>query len=379
MLKLRRPKLIFFVTVDWFFCSHFLGRAIAAREAGYEVLVLTSVNRHGDIIRSAGLRIVPLQISRRSLNPICALLTLLRIVDVYRNERPDLVHHVALKPIFLGGLAARIAGCHRVVNAVVGVGYAFTSMHLFARMLRPLLRSGLRLLLSPPGSRVVFENADDLKSFTDAGLVCLDNSVLIRGAGVDPNRYQLSKAAHGLPVVLLAARLLWDKGIGEFVEAARTLRHRGVNARFVVVGERDVENRACIDHITLESWKTEGVVEFWGFRSDIPQILAVASVACLPSYREGLPKSLLEAMASGLPCVTTDVPGCREAVRDGDNGLLVPAKNGLALADAIERLLCNPELARTMGKRGRERLELEFSAQHVNERTLLLYRDMVEK
>jgi len=374
-----RPKLVFLVTVDWFFCSHFLGRAIAAQQAGYEVIVLTRVERHGEVIRDAGLRLLPFKISRSSLNPMDALRALIHVVRVYRTEVPDIVHHVALKPILLGVLAARFVGVQRVVNAVVGGGYAFSSERPLARLLRPLVKTALKVLLNPQGSRVVFENKDDLESFSKTGLVRLADSVLIRGAGVDPGQFRPSVGAHDPPVVVLVARLLWDKGVGEFVEAARMLRQRDISARFVVVGDPDPENRACIDVATIDSWKVEGIVELWGFRSDMPQVLTEANIACLPSYREGLPKSLLEAMAAGLPCVSTDVPGCREAVRDGDNGLLVQAKNPSALADALELLIKSPELARKMGKRGRERLEQEFSAQQVNSATLALYREMLAK
>lgn len=378
-MTLARPRLIFFVAVDWFFCSHFLGRAIAARNAGYEVLVLTAVDRHGDIIRNAGLQLLPLPISRGSMNPFGALIAVLRIVRVYRREQPDLIHHVALKPILLGSLAARLAGCRRVINAVVGGGYAFTSQHFFARMLRPILQMGLRRLLNPRGGRVVFENGDDFDSFSEVGLLHWEDAVLIRGAGVDPSQFQLGGKIQDLPIVVLVSRLLWDKGIGEYVEAARLLQQQDVKARFIIVGDSDPENRACINPATLKAWKEEGAIELWGFRNDIPQILAEANIACLPSYREGLPKSLLEAMAAGLPCVTTDVPGCREAVRDGDNGLLVPARDSLALAEAIKCLLRNPDLAKKMGGRGRERVEQEFSAQHVNESTLALYREMLDQ
>lgn len=378
-MKPPQPKLIFFVTVDWFFCSHFLGRAVEAQRSGYEVMVITNVDRHGDIIREAGFSLVPLHISRSSLSPVGALRSLIQVVRIYREETPDIVHHVALKPILLGSLAARFVGLHRVVNAVVGGGYAFSSERHLARFLRPLVKAALKFLLNPFGSRVVFENGDDLGSFSREGLVRSADSVLIRGAGVDPSHFQLALGACQPPVVVLVARLLWDKGLGDFVDAARMLRQRGVAARFVIVGESDRENRACIDAATIDSWKVEGVVELWGFQSNMAEVLAGASVACLPSYREGLPKSLLEAMAAGLPCVTTDVPGCREAVRDGDNGLLVPAKNPSELADALERLIQNPELARRMGLRGRERLEQEFSAQQVNRATLELYREMLAK
>lgn len=377
-MRRSRPKLLFFVTVDWFFCSHFLGRAVAAQQAGYEVIVLTRVEQHGEIIRDAGFRLLPLKISRSSVNPLAALRAVIHVVRVYRAESPDIVHHVALKPILLGALAARLVGLHRVVNAVVGGGYAFSSGRLLARLIRPLVITGLKLLLNPQGSKVVFENKDDLESFSRIGLVRIPDSVLIPGAGVDPGQFRPSVGAHDPPVVVLVARLLWDKGVGEFVEAARMLRQRDVSARFVILGEPDPENRACIDAATIDYWKVKGIVELWGFRSDIPQVLAASSIACLPSYREGLPKSLLEAMAAGLPCVSTDVPGCREVVRDGDNGLLVPPKNPSALADALEILITSPELAIRMGKRGRERLEQEFSEQQVNSSTLALYREMLE-
>jgi len=373
----KPPKLLYFVTIDWFFCSHFIARAIAAREAGYEVVVVTHVERHADVITNAGLRLVPLQISRSSLNPIEAIAAVLQLRRIYAAECPDLIHHVALKPILLGGFAARLVGVHAVVNAIVGGGYAFTSRRLLARMLRPFVTLALRLLLNPGGSKVVFENSDDVSDFCNAGLVRPHDALLIRGAGVDPSGFTPRHDFEGPQLVMMVARLLWDKGIGEFVNAARLLHKRGVAARFVLVGDPDPENRACIDISTLNAWRAEGVVELWGFRSDIPEVLSEATVACLPSYREGLPKSLIEAMAAGLPCVTTDVPGCREAVRDGDNGFLVPAKDAQALAEAVERLISNPSLARRMGQRGRERLEQEFSMQQVNETTLITYQKML--
>jgi glycosyltransferase involved in cell wall biosynthesis len=371
------PKLVYFVTVDWFFCSHFIDRAVAAREAGYEVVVVTHVDRHRDLITNVGLRLLPLQVSRSSLNPLQAIAALLQLIRIYKIERPDLIHHVALKPILLGGLAARMVGIHAVVNAVVGGGYAFTSRRLLARLLRPLVTLALRLVLNPSGSKVVFENTDDASSFCGACLVRPADAVLIRGAGVDPSGFIPRQNFEGPQLVMLVARLLWDKGIGEFVDAARLLRERGVAARFVLVGDPDPDNRASIDASTLNAWRAEGTVELWGFRSDIPQVLSEATIACLPSYREGLPKSLLEAMAVGLPCVTTDVPGCREAVRDSDNGFLVPAQDAHALADALQRLIASPALARRMGRRGRARLEQEFSTQLVNESTLALYQTML--
>lgn len=372
-----RRKIIFFVSADWFFCSHFIERAITARLEGFDVLVLTNVNRHGNLILEAQLRLFHIPMRRRSLNPFAAAIALFRVLLVFYKEKPDLIHNVAIKPVLVGSLAARLLGCREVVNAVVGGGYAFTSMHLMVKIFRPVLVFFMRVLMNPLGSRVVFENRDDLLDFVQKRIVRLEDSVLIRGAGVDPRKFKAPEKLDGPPLVILAARLLWDKGIGEFVAAAKFLSQRGVKARFVIVGQRDIENRACIDTTTLDVWRNDGTVEFWGFREDVPQVLSQASIACLPSYREGLPKFLLESMAASLPCVTTDVPGCREAVRDGDNGFLVPVRNVVALAGALETLLLNPTLRREMGERGRLRIESEFSLRMVNEKTLSLYREML--
>ena len=370
-------KILFFASADWFFCSHFLERAISARRAGFDVLVITNVDQHSNKILEAQLRLFHIPMRRRSLNPFAAAITLLRVLFVLYKERPDLIHNIAIKPILIGSLASRIFGCREVVNAIIGGGYAFTSMDLIAKIIRPILVLSMRALLNPVGSRVVFENRDDLLEFVQKGIVRQEDSVLIRGAGVDPKKFKAPEGLDEPPIVILGARLLWDKGIGEFVSAAKFLRQRGVKARFVIVGQRDIDNRACIDATTLDTWGRDGSVEFWGFRDDMPQVLSQASIACLPSYREGLPKFLLESMAASLPCVTSDVPGCREAVRDGDNGYLVPARNAVALADALEILLLNPTLSKVMGERGRSRIETEFSARTVNEQTLSLYREML--
>lgn len=371
-------KILFFITEDWFFYSHFLDRALCAHEAGYEVLVLARAGLHVERIEDAGLRFIPLEINRRSINPLVALQTLVAVMTVYKSERPALVHHVALKPILIGSLAARLLGIRHVVNSIVGMGYAFTSDRWVVRLLRPLLTCALKLLLNPPASRVVFENGDDLRSFVATGLVSAEAAVLIRGAGVNPSDFPTAQVNAVAPVVVLVARMLWDKGIGEFVKAAKMLKQQGSSARFVLVGDVDPGNRAAISAAQLQEWHSEGTVEWWGFRQDIPEVLAQASIACLPSYREGLPKSLLEAMAAGLPCITTDVPGCREAVRHGDNGLLVRPRDPVALAIALDDLIKDSGKRSRMGLRGRQRVTLEFSTQRVSSQTLDLYSEMLD-
>ena len=354
-------------------------RAQAARQAGYEVLVLTALDKHLPTLEKAGFRTIHLTFDRRSLSLFKALRSVRELVRVFRRERPAIIHQVAIKPILLGSLAARLAGVKGVVNAVVGGGYLFTSPSTLMRIIRPFIGLALRLLVNPPGSRVIFENKDDLTAFVSAGQVRPEAAVLIRGAGVDVDLYPCRTARNSTtkPLVVLPARLLWDKGIGEFVSAARLLSSQGVLARFALVGGDDPGNRASIDATSLDQLREEGVVEVWGFRSDMPEVLASADIVCLPSYGEGLPKALLEAMAAGLPCVTTDVPGCREAVRHGENGLLVPPRDHMCLAEALNKLIQDPELRLLMGRRGRAMAASEFSTAIVCQQTLRVYQELL--
>lgn len=372
-----RPRLLFLITVDWFFTSHFLDRAIAAQRAGYEVLVVTHLHYEADRLRSAGLVPIPWQVHRRGLNPLTEFLAFRQLLRIYRQVRPDLVHQVALKPIVYGSLAARLSGLRRVLNAPVGMGFVFSSGSLLARALRPLLSFALRLLLNPPGSRVVFENSDDLAAAVASGLVRAPDTVLIRGAGVDVRRITMTPEPPGPPRVLLVARMLWDKGIGEFVDAARLLHSRGVDVDFLLVGGVDTDNRACINAQQLEAWQTEGVVTWLGHRRDVAELLARCHIVALPSYREGLPKSLLEALAAGRPIVTTNVPGCREVVVPGENGLLVPPRDAPALAAALSRLIREPALRQRFGAAGRRLAEQAFATELVEQATLALYADML--
>lgn len=371
------PTLLYLVTEDWFFCSHFIERAKAARAAGYDVVVVTRVAEHGDKIRAAGLRLVPFNHDRRGINPLAELARLWRLVAIYRRERPALAHHVALKPVLYGTLAAWLARVPAIVNAPVGMGYVFSSADRLARLLRPAVSTALRLLLNPRGSRVVFENGDDLRALCARGFVRARDAVLIRGAGIDLDEFRPQPEPAGEPVVLLTARMLRDKGVAEFAEAARILRDAGVAARFRLVGAQDWANRAAIPEAVLRGWVEEGLVEWLGHRSDIARQIADSHVMCLPSYREGLPKSLLEAAAAGRPIVTCDVPGCREIVRDGDNGLLVPPRDAVALAAALKTLIESPELRARLGARGRRRAEEEFSNGRVVGETLELYRQLM--
>jgi glycosyltransferase involved in cell wall biosynthesis/polysaccharide pyruvyl transferase WcaK-like protein len=372
-----RPRLAYFVTEDWYFCSHRLPLAIAAKEAGYDVFVITREASHGELIRSAGLRLVPVNLVRRSLNPFREAAFIRKLFVLYRDIRPDIVHHVAMKPVLYGTLSARLARVPAIVNALAGLGYLFSSDSRKVRLARPFLRSLLRLLLNARNVRLILQNPDDVAEFSRHSIGAEDQVSLISGSGVDISEYRPQPEPNGVPVVLLASRLLWDKGVAEFVDAARSLRKEGSTARFVLAGEPDEENPNAVSMADLQNWLSEGTVEWIGKRDDMPTVFAESHIVCLPSYREGLPKVLIEASACARPIVTTDAPGCREVVKHRLNGLLVPIRDSRALADAIAELLESRELRARMGRAGRERVEEKFELKIVIDSTLEVYRSMV--
>lgn len=370
-MKTGKLKILFFVTEDWFVCSHWLPLVAGAKNAGFEVVVVTRVNKHAEKIISQGARVVPINIWRRSSNLICEFKTILQLFSIYRQERPDIVHHVAMKPMLYGSLVSHLLHIPCVINWVAGMGWIFVSNYWWAKILKIAVLKIFGVLLHR--SSVVVENKDDQKVIFGVG-VGSDNVHLVRGAGVDTMLYRPSPEPEGVPVVVLPARMLWDKGVGEFVDAASLLKQRGVEARFVLVGEADPENPASVSEAQLLDWKNGGTVEWWGRHEDMPYVLAQSHIVCLPSFREGLPKSLLEAASCGRPIVATDVPGCREIVLDGDNGFLVEVRNSTALADAIQKLLFDKKLRQRMGLRGRELVEKEFSQEKIVSDVLMLYR-----
>ncbi len=372
------PKLLFLVTEDWYFCSHRLPLAMAARADGFEVVVATRVNQDRARITAAGLRLIPLTWSRRGFNPFTELGFIWELIQIYRREKPDVVHHVAIKPVLYGSLAAWFGSVPSVINALGGLGFIFSSRTRMARVLRPLTKTAFRMLLNVGRSLLIVQHSDDRRLLVENGMIERSRVRIIRGAGVDVNEFVRLPEPAGVPLVMLASRLLWDKGVGEFVEAARRLLQQGVRARFVIVGQGDPENPASIPDAQLKTWQESGFIEWWGKRSDMAQVLSSAHVVCLPTaYGEGVPKVLLEAAACGRPIVATDVPGCREIVRQGENGLLVPPRDLTALMEAIHRLIGAADVRREMGLRGRVIAETEFSADRVIQETLRLYWELL--
>ena len=371
------PKLLFVVNIPRFFLSHRLHLALAAQAAGYKTHVAASAAdpASAEKIRDAGLPFHPLPLSQHGLNPLQELGALLALLRLYRELKPDLIHHVSIKPILYGGIAARLAGSPRAIHALSGLGYVFVSRDIKARLLRVLCQPAFKIALAGANSRMIFQNRDDRRVFLQRGLIDEDRAVLIRGSGVDEKEFSPRESKRAdKPVVLFAGRLLWRKGIGDFVEVARRLRGQ---AHFRVAGYEEETSPLNVPASQLRAWADEGLIDWLGKRDDMPTVYADCDIVCLPStYGEGLPKVLIEAAACGRACIATDAPGCREIVQDGVNGLLVPPNDLDALTAAMQRLIQDESTRRDMGARGRQIVVEGFTRRQVNDETLALYRSL---
>ena len=369
-------KILFLTTEDSSFWSHRLALARAAKNEGAEVVIMTRSGKYHSRLEKEGFRIIPWKISRRSLNPIRELFSLMQVLKAYRLEQPDLVHHVAFKPIVYGGIAARLCGGISTVNTVTGLGPVFINSNPHMIFLRRLLTIVLKWVFRPVDCKVILQNGDDRDLLVKQRIAMRDKTVVIPGFGVDTDHFVPFPEPSGVPVVMLPARMLWEKGVGEFVAAASELRARGASVRMVLVGDPDPNNPGCINEAKLKEWVNSGDVEWWGQQENMPSVLCQSHVVCLPSYREGLPKVLLEASACGRAIVTTSTPGCSHAVRHGENGLLVPIKDSQSLAAAIFGLLGDKKLRTQMGARGRARAVHEFSDKLIARETLDVYQEL---
>jgi glycosyltransferase involved in cell wall biosynthesis len=371
-------KILLFANTDWYLYNFRLAQALALRERGDEVVLVSPDGPYGPRMRDLGIRWLPFPLARRSLNPIEGFKTVLRLLKLYRREKPDLVHQFTVKCVLFGSLTCHLLGIHPVVNSVTGLGYVFMEGGAARRWLRGFIKLSYWLVLK--NTWVIFQNPDDRSAFLESHLVDPKRVTLIRGSGVDIGVFSHHPEPPGIPLVILPARMLWDKGVGEFVTAARTLQAKGLRARFALIGDSDNENPASVPATQLRAWKYEGVIEWWGWKEKMQDVYAQAAIVCLPSYyREGVPKTLIEAAACGRPIVTSDTPGCREVVRHGENGLLVPARDAGALAKALMDLLQSPNTRSEMGSCGRIIAEKEFSMDLIISQTFAFYQSINNK
>ena len=330
-------KIILFANTDWYLFNYRLTLAETFKKQGHTIILVAPDGAFSSRIRQLGFDLHTIHLSRRGINPLEELNAIRELFRIFKQEKPDILHNFTIKCVLYGSLAAHFSSIKGVINAITGLGYIFTRNNLFTQIARPIVLSLYRWLLRR--TVVIFQNQADMDYFLSRKLIAERQGILIPSSGVDTNRFVPAPAKIEKDLVVLSARMLWDKGVAEFVDAARILNQSGVAARFVLVGDIDQGNPSSIPIDQLHAWEKEGVVAWWGWQDNIVDIYQRAQVICLPSYREGLAKSLIEAAACGCPLVATDIPGCREVVREGKNGFLVPLGDAASLALAVRKII----------------------------------------
>ena len=376
---MNKKKLLFIVNVDWFFLSHRLPIAIEAINQGYEVHIATTIANELDSLKKNGLIVHPINLHRSRTGLISVISEFKEILDIIRLIAPNIVHLVTIKPVLLGGIASRILNVPAVVYAVSGLGYVFLKKGVIAFIIRKIIIYLYQLAFRHKNKCVIFQNDSDQSMLSKLSLLSSNEVELINGSGVDLSVFTQQSFDSGVPVIILAARLLKDKGVKEFVEAAKLVNINNNRARFALVGEPDFDNPASIQRYELENWKNERIIELWGHREDMEKVIPLSTIVVLPSYREGFPKILIEAAACGRPVVTTDVPGCRDAIEKDITGIIVPVRDYIELAKKISFLLDNPTISRKMGNAGRLRAEEFFDINKVVEKHMKIYEDLLNR
>ncbi|MDV7339799.1 glycosyltransferase family 4 protein [Terasakiella sp. A23] len=362
-------KALIIVAEDWSFLSHRVPLAQALKDDGFDVQVACRIKDHEKTIKDMGFTPIALDLARETISPGSAVKTIATLARLYKANDPDVIVHSSLFLSFLGSLAGLISGYRRNVNLITGLGFVFISDSAKAKLVRFAVKFWFRLFARLKSIAVVVQNRDDQKIFQDLGFEEGTTLHVIRGSGVDDQTFTPA-ANEPVPQVTFVGRILWAKGVEELVEAARILKTRNALPKIVLVGEPDLGNPQSATQEDIDGWAKEGLVECWGRRSDIANIYQKSTIAILPSWREGLPKSLLEAAACGLPMITTDVPGCREIVTHNENGLLVPLKDANGLADAIETLVKDTDLRQKFGRAARKLVEDELNQKAIAQKTL---------
>lgn len=368
-------RILLVVNKDWYFLSHRLPLAVSLRDAGAQVTIAAGATGRETEIMRHGFQFRPLAFDRGGINPFRELRTIADLYRVIRIEKPDIVHNIAIKATLYGSIAARLAGVKAIINTVTGLGFLFTATTGFGAALRWLVSPFFRLACRAKKVHFIFFNDDDRDTFCQLGFTTEAASTVIPGSGVEIESCPPADPSREPPTIVMCARLLLDKGLRELVAAIRRLRSEGLTFRVIVAGERDSSNPRVVDAQELAGWIDEGLIEAPGFIKDTRSLLSNASIAVLPSYREGMPLFLLEALAAGLPIVTTDVPGCRATVEPGVNGEIVPARDAAALASALRRLITLPAIRLHYGMASRELAQRKFEIGIVNAQTGAFYLD----
>jgi glycosyltransferase involved in cell wall biosynthesis len=379
-------KILFIVNEAYFFMTHRIAVARALAETGAEVHVAVPADHVWapddfliDEIEKAGFRLHIIPLSRRGKNVFQDFGTFLAIRSLIREVKPDVVHLFTIKPVIYGGLAARISNVKSVISTITGLGHVFVTPGLMNFLIRMLVVLLYRGATGHGNSRVIVQNSGDAETLVSVGAVKSDKIRLVPGSGVDLANFPVSLEPDDVPLVILPSRLIWDKGVSEFAQAAQMIKERGIPCRFALVGDTRSSNPRAVPEKVIKEWVGSGFLEWWGRRTDMPEVFSQSAIVCLPTtYGEGVPKVLIEAAASARAIVATDIAGCREIVKQGENGLLVPPGDTSALIEALIELISSPERRSEMGRRGREIVSAGLTEDHVIASTLNIYREVTD-
>jgi glycosyltransferase involved in cell wall biosynthesis len=377
---MKSKKLLIVVNEAWFFNSHRLSFALYAKQNGYDVHIAANGDEISELrIIESGLKFHNIPFKRSSTNIFVELFTLLKLIRLYINIKPVIVHHVTIKPIVYGSIAARLSSIPFVVNAISGLGFVFINTGFFASIRKNLISYFYKYMFNQNNVRVIFQNPDERNLLLNKNIVSKQYSSLIKGAGVNLDEFAPNfNLKEEVPTIVLSARMIWDKGIKEFVNAALILKERGAKAKFILVGAIDYDYPRFVEEEILQEWTNKGIVTWLGYRDNISEIYQKSSIVCMPSfYSEGIPKSLIEAAACGKPIVTTNMPGCREIVKNNFNGILVEPRDEKSLANALEILINDFDLRLEYGLNGRRMAEEEFGIERINRMTLNVYESLI--
>jgi glycosyltransferase involved in cell wall biosynthesis len=373
-----KSKILFVTNVDWFFISHRLVIAEEAQKRGFEVIVAAEDTGRSQEIRDKGIQFINLSFSRSGTNPFKEFKTLLKFFKLYNNIKPDIVHHITLKPVIYGSIIAKFLNIKGVVNAISGLGYTFTKGR------ESFLQKGMLSIMKFGFNRknliVIFQNKNDQHELTTFGVTDPSNFiVIIKGSGVDIEKYYESDFPPFDRIkILLPSRMLWDKGVKELREASNILKVKYNNkVQFILSGLADEDNKAGVPASYLKDWEDGTYVNWIGYQKNMVEVYQDSHIVVLPSYREGMPKSLLEACAIGRAVVTTNAIGCKECVDEGFNGFKVPVYSSKELANVLEKLIINHELIKQMGHNSRIKAEKEFDVKNVIEKHLEIYNSLL--
>lgn len=372
---MTNKRVLFVITEDWALISHRLHLIEAAIEAGYEVALATKINKNKKTLEDKGIKIFEWELHRGSLNPVKEIIAIFSLFKILSVSKPHIIHAVAQKPVIYAGIAKKIYSRSSFIGTLGGVGFVFTSKSLKATLLKPLLKLLLRFALFGEKTRLILQNKDNINTIKKINIINKNYIRLVKGSGVETNKYLPSKIPLKTTIIILPGRMLWDKGVGEFFRVAKRIKARNIKARFVLVGDIDLDNPESIKQVQIDKWIKSGILEHWGRCDNMEKVYEKSSIVCLPSYNEGLPKVLLEAGSSSRPVVAFNVPGCREVVKNKINGFLVKFRNEYALEKALIKLINDKKLCEKMGKNGRKIVEKHFASEIINAQTFKIWNE----